>query len=141
VRQLAPAEEHRHLDFVAVFEELDRALGLSVDVVFADLRPEPNLLELDDLLVLAGLPLLLGLLVLEAPVVQQPANRRDDVRGYLDQVEVLRLGQLERLEGRQDAELLAILTDKSNLANADSLVDAKILANGRSPLARDYLKV
>ena len=92
VRQLAPAEEHRHLDFVAVFEELDRALGLSVDVVFADLRPEPNLLELDDLLVLAGLPLLLGLLVLEAPVVQQPANRRDDIRGYLDQVEVLRLG-------------------------------------------------
>jgi len=97
--------------------------------MLADLRPEPNLLKLDDLLVLAGLPLLLGLLVLEAPVVEQPADRRDDVWGYFDQVDVLRLGQLERLEGRQDAKLFAILTDKSNLANADSLVDAKILAN------------
>jgi hypothetical protein len=141
VRKLTPAEEHRHLDFVAVFEELDRALGLGVDVMLADLRPEPNLLELDDLLVLAGLPLLLGLLVLEAAIVEQPADRRDDIGGYLDQVEVLRLGQLERLEGRQDTELLAILADKSNLANADSLVDAKILANGRSPLARVYPKV
>jgi len=129
VRKLAAAEEHRYLDFVAVFEELDRSLGLGVNVMLADLRPQPNLLELDDLLVLAGLPLLLGLLVLEAPIVQQPADRRDYVGGYLDQVDVLRLGQLERLEGRDDAELLAILTDKSNLANADSLVDAKILAN------------
>ena len=109
--------------------------------MLADLRPQPNLLELDDLLVLAGLPLLLGLLVLEPPVVEEPADRRDDVGGYLDQVDVLRLGQFERLEGRQDAKLLAILTDKSNLANANSLVDAKILANGRSPVARDYLEL
>jgi len=102
---------------------------------------QPNFLELDDLLVLAGLPLLLGLLVLEAAIVEQPADRRDDIGGYLDQIEVLRLGQLKRLEGRQDTELLAILADKSNLANADSLVDAKIFANERSPGTKDYLKL
>jgi len=60
--------------------------------VLADLGPKPDLFELDDLLILAGLTLLLGLLVLESTVIEQAADGRDDVWSDFDEIEVLRLG-------------------------------------------------
>ena len=71
VAHLAAAELDRDLDPVAVLQELDGAPDLGVEVALADLRPEPDLLELDRALVAPGFLLLAGLLVLELAVVEE----------------------------------------------------------------------
>jgi hypothetical protein len=133
VGQLPTAEQDGDLHLVAVFEELLGSLGLRVEVVLADLRPQPNLLELDDLLVLAGLALLLRLLILEAAIVEQPTDGRDAVGGDFDEIQIQLAGSLERLEGRENPQLLAVCTNQPNLTSANALVDAKVFANERTP--------
>src|SRR4051795_7968029 len=120
---LAPAEHDRHLDLVARLQEaLDMAL-LGVVVVLGDLRPELDLPDRDLLLVLARGLLALGLLVLVLRVVQHPAHGRLGVGRDLDEVEIPLLGVAERLGRLQDAHLLAVWSDETDLWHADALVD------------------
>jgi hypothetical protein len=86
VSKLTTPEENGDFDLVTVIKKLDSPLRFGVEVMDADLRTEPDLLQLNRLLVLAGLSLLLGLLILKATVVEQTANRRLDVRSDLNQV-------------------------------------------------------
>ncbi len=131
--QLTSTEQHRDLDFVPLLEELVRPLGLRLEIVLADLRPEANLFQLNDFLMLASLTLLLRLLVLEATVVEQATDRRDDVGSDFDEIQVSGLGQLERLVGGHHPELLAVLVDDPDLTDANSLVNAELSANGPTP--------
>jgi hypothetical protein len=92
--------------------------------VVVDHRPELDLLDLDDLLFLAGFSLLFLLLEPEFAVVQDLADRRHGVRRNLDQIEtgLLRLGQ--RLGDRDGSEVGTVRADQMNLADADVFVGA-----------------
>src|SRR3954453_8520198 len=105
VRHLAAPEENRRLHLVPVREEALDVLLLELVVVPVHLRPELDFLDLDDLLVLlrGARPFLL--LVLIAPEVHDPADRRNGRRGYLDQVEPFLSRDGHRLRRWHDPEL------------------------------------
>jgi hypothetical protein len=132
VRHLAPAEEDRDLHFVPGIEELCRLPSLRLEVVVVDLGPNADLFQLDDVLMTAGLALLAALLVSVLAVVHEPADRRHGIRRYLDQVEPTLARHLERIECRNDADLLAVLIDEPDLADPDTLVDAGLDGSGNN---------
>src|SRR3546814_15384141 len=76
MRHLAAAEAHGHLDLVAFLDEAAGVPHLDVVIVVVDVRTELDLLDIDDLLLLARLVLLLLDLVFVFSVVQNFANRR-----------------------------------------------------------------
>ena len=127
---LAAAEHDRDLHLVALLEKaLDVAL-LGHVVVVRDLRAQLDLADVDLLLVLASLLCLLLLLVLVLRVVEEARYGRPGLGSDLDQVEIALLRHLERLLGVDDADLLAVLVDQANLANADALVDPRLVPLG-----------
>src|SRR5207247_10775848 len=104
-----------------------------LEVVVVDLRTELDLLDLDVALVLAGLRLPVGVLVEELPGVQEPADGRGGAGRDLHQVEPPFLGQHERLRGRHDAELGAVLVDDADFLRPDAVVDADRLGLYETP--------
>lgn len=88
------------------------------------LGPQADFLDLDLGLRLARFALLLGLLVQELPVVEDPADRRNRVGCNLDQVEVGLLGDAQRLVDGDDADVLPIRADQAYFREPDLLVDA-----------------
>src|SRR5215210_2147088 len=132
--KLPATKQDGHLDLVAVLEKLHGPFGLGVEVVVADFRPEPDLLDLDVLLILASLALFLGLFVLETAVIEQAADGGNDVGRDFYEIEVLGLGQLQCLKSGHDAELLAVFTNQSDLTYADPIVHTEIgFANRLTP--------
>jgi len=131
VRQLAAAEAHGHLDLVALLDELDHRAHLDVVVVLVDAGAQLDLLDLDDLLLLARLVLLLLLLVLELAVVEDLADRGRGGGGNLDQVEAGFGGLFQGFAKRDHPGHLAALVDEADAHGGDLFVDARAVAAGR----------
>src|SRR5262245_2616783 len=94
-------------------------------------RPEPELFQLSGVLMLFGLALLLGLLILEAAVVQELTDRRLRVRCDLYAVGVAGPGHLYRLSCRDDARRRPIFVGESGCWSSYRAIDARA---GRWPL-------
>ena len=107
-------------------------LLLELIVVLVDLRPELDLFDVDDLLVLLRLARPLLLLVLILPEIHDPADGRHGGGGDLHQVQPLLLGDDEGLRRRHDAELLPVIVDDPNFPDADAFVDANTVVTPRS---------
>src|SRR5208282_479328 len=73
---------------------------------------------------LLGGALALVLLVKEAPVVLDAANRGNRVGRYLHQVQASLAGNLQSLEGRKNAHLFAVFVNDADFTRANSIVDA-----------------
>ena len=84
----------------------------------------------------ARLALLPALLVAKLAVVHEAADGRHRVGRHLDQVEATLARHLERIECRDDADLLPFLVDQPDLADADALIDARLdwSCNGGPPV-------
>ena len=136
VAELAAAEADRHLDPIAVLEELDRAMDLRQEVARADLRREPHFLEGHRPLPALVLLLSLRQLVLVLPEVEEASDRRSRHRCDLDKVEAPFLRHLEGLWRGHDAQLVPLIVDHSDLWDPDHLVDAQVSADGCFPLER-----
>ena len=96
VRHFAAAEAQRHLDLVALLEELEHLAHLHVIVVIVDVRTH---LDLFDLLRLLALALLVGLFlgfIFEAADVEELGDGRIGAGADLDQVEADAGGLLDR---------------------------------------------
>src|SRR6478736_6964150 len=95
VRHFAAAIAQGDLDLVAFFEEPLHGAHLHFVIVVVDHRAELDLLDLDDLLPLAGFGgfFLRGILIL--PVVHDLADGRADVRRDLDQIHAGLLGHAD----------------------------------------------
>src|SRR5699024_1838738 len=121
---LLPTTEHdHHLDLVPALEEpLDMAL-LGAVVVRVDLEPEPDLLEGRVRLLAPRITSLHVGLVLVLAVVHELGHRRARIGGHLDEVEVSLLGQPERVLNPDDAHLLTVRADQTDLWHANPLVD------------------
>ena len=137
VRHFASAEEDRRLDLVAVGQEALDVLLLELVVVLVDLRPELDFLDLDDLLVLLGLPGALLFLVLVAPEVHDAADRRVRRCRNLHEVEPLLPRDGQRLLRRHDAQLLPGVVDDADFADPDAFVDPDAVFPPRAAVESD----
>src|SRR6185312_8203510 len=117
------------LDLVPGLEEPHHVTLLGLVVVGVDLRTKLHLLDDHVRLVPTGLTGLLGVLVLELPVVHELADRGARRRGDLDQVEVGLLRQAQRVSRRDDADGLAVGSNEADLGNPDPVVDTKLGAD------------
>jgi len=117
---------------VAIAQELEDLARLGVEIAWADLRPVLHLLDAD----IARLaPRLFGSLrriELELPIVHDPADRGIRQRRHLHQVEILLLGNGERLRKRRDPELATFSVDKPDLTSTDTVIDPWLIGAGNS---------
>ena len=130
VRELPSAEPNRHLDAIAVLEELDRAMNLGLEVTDADLRREADFLERHRPLPALGFLLLFGQLVLVLTKVEEPGHRRGGHRCDLDEIEALLLRHLEGFRRGHDAQLVALVINHPNLWDPDHLIYSQVSTDG-----------
>ena len=129
---LTTTEHDRDLHLVALLQEPHDVTLLGLVVVRVDLRAELHLLDDHVGLVPARLTGLLGVLVLELPVVHELADRRSRHGGDLDEVEVGLLREPEGVLDADDADGLAVGADEPDLGYPDPVVDAQLGADGSS---------
>src|SRR5690606_17848576 len=122
VGDLAPAEHDGDARLVALLQEPADVTDLDLVIVLIGLRPQLDLLELDDDLLFARFRGLLLGLVLVLAVVHDLADGGPRRRRDLDQVETLlfRLGEGDLR--RHDPELRAIGGDQAHFTCADAPV-------------------
>jgi hypothetical protein len=98
--------------------------------VIVDHRPELDLLDLDDLLFLAGFRRFLLRLELVLAVIQNLGDRRNRIGGDLDQIKPGRLGKPDGGLSQDNTLVVTGGIDQLNLAGADLLVDARAVLLG-----------
>src|SRR5262249_26609561 len=130
VGHLAPAEAQRHLHLVALFEKALHRAHLHVVIVVVDHGPELDLLDLDDLLFLAGFRCLLLRLVFIFAVIENFADGRGRVGGNLDEIKSGLLGLVQSDLDLNRPKIVAGLVDQLDFANTDLLVDARAVLRG-----------
>ncbi len=69
MRDRSATEEDRQLHLIAGFKEPGRLSTLGCQIVLADFRLDPDLLELDDMLILLGIALFSALLIPKFAIV------------------------------------------------------------------------
>jgi len=109
---------------VPLCEESSGALQLHIEVVIIGPGSKLHLFHFDLMLILAGVPCLPLLLVLELPPVHELYNGWASLRSDLDEVEFRFDGPFAGCVDRHDAQLLAVLGDESNGADPDLFVHA-----------------
>ncbi len=129
---LAPAEPDGYLELVAGLYKLGRLADLGVEVVRVDVQRKPDLLDVDDLLILLGFLVFLLLFKAELAVVHQLAHRRGRLRCDLDQVQLLLLRHAQRVAGGHDAQLAAVSADQSDLSVANAFIQLQVFFAVRS---------
>ena len=85
--KLPSAKTYVELDFIAVGQEAPSLIALHLDVMIVSIRLQPNLLDLDNFLVLTCFALFFRLIVAELAVVHEPADRWVGVRRYFYQIQ------------------------------------------------------
>ena len=95
MRHFAAAEAQDELDLVAFLEEAAHGLHLGLVIMVVDAGAQLDFLDLDDLLLLAGLGGLLLLVEAEFAVIEDLADRRIGVGHDLDQIETIFLGEAQ----------------------------------------------
>lgn len=145
VGHLAATEQDRQFDLVPGIQKLGGLPPFCLQVVVVDFGPDADLFQLDDVLVAARLALLAALLVAKLAVVHEPAHGGHRIGSHLDQIEATLARHLKRIEGGDDADLLAVLVDQPNLADPDALIDAGLDGSGNSlppfPIAGESLTI
>src|SRR2546422_915889 len=119
VRHLPAAVHHRHLHFVAVFQEFTRVPGLEVEIVIVDPGAVFHFLQVNHVLLFLGGARRLRLLELELPIVHDlddggPGERRDF---HEIQAPFGRGG--DRFIDRQHPQLVAVVRDHAHRTDAD----------------------
>jgi hypothetical protein len=124
VGHLTAAEAQASLDLVALGEEANRLILLGLVVVIVHGDGELALLDRDHLLLLLGGAITLFLLVEEAPIVLNAADRGNRVGRDLNQIQAAFTGNPQRLKRRKNSKLFAVFVDDADFARTNFLVDA-----------------
>ena len=119
------AEAHFDLHFVAFFQETSRRPHANLQVMFVSARPQTDLLDLRDVLVLLGVTVAFVLFEPESAEVRDPADRRVGGRRDLDQIAARLLCASKRLIDGNNADLLALFVDNADLGGADLTIRAR----------------
>jgi len=126
VRNLASPEHHRHFGFVPFVQKLADALDFEFVVMRLDLRPELDLFDRRNSLVLAGFGTLFLLLILELAVVHDAAHGRSRLRRNLHEVEAGLDGLGKRQLRRHDAQLVSVGADDPDFACPNASIDPQL---------------
>lgn len=124
VGDLSPFKDKRHLDAVALLQELPRLFHLGLDVVLVRAKADANAFHLVFLRMRALFLKELLLAVLVLAVIHQTADRRVNIGRHLHQIRAGFLGQAERILNGFDAKLLLLAADEANRASPNLFVDA-----------------
>ncbi len=114
VRHFAAPETQGDLHLVAVFQKLEDVAHLDFVVVGVRVGTELDFLDLDDLLLLAGLGFLLLSLVLELAIVHDLANRRVGVWRNFHQIQPGFFGHFHGACGGNNANIFAVGADQAD---------------------------
>jgi hypothetical protein len=130
MRHFAAAEPQCYFDLVAFFEKSLHRPHFHVVIVIVDHRPQLDLFDLDDLLLLARFGRFLLRLIFVFAVIENFADRRNRIGCDLDQIEPGLLRHGNRCADLGDAFVASVLIDELDLADADLLVDTRPLLCG-----------
>ncbi len=130
MRHFAAAIAQGDLDLVALFEEPLHRAHLHVIVVIVDHWPQLDLLDLDDLLFLAGFGGFLLRRIFELPVVHDLANGRISIGRNLHKVHARFEGHLYRSRRLDGAVIGTVLIDQLDLCVADFIIGARPVFGG-----------
>ena len=137
--QFAASEAHRHLDPVAILEELDGSMDLGVEVADADLRREADFLEGHRTLLALGFLLALRQFVLVLPEIEELDHRRRCHRGDFDEVEPPVLRHLKGFRRGHHTQLGTLFIDHPDLRDPDHLIHTQVSADGSLLVLRSSL--
>ena len=132
MRHLAAAEAQRQLDLVAFLEEALHRLHLHLVVVAVDVRAHLDLLDLDDLLVLARLGRFLLVGVFQLAEIEDLGDRRLGIGGDFDEVEAGLFGSEQCVVDGDDRRDSAVGIDELDPRDSDIAVGARAVL-GRAP--------
>ena len=119
---LPAAKPDGQFDFIPVVQKFDDITKLCLEVVLVNRRAEADFLNVDNLLVLAGLLFLLLHFVTILTVIHNPANRRFGGRSHIDQIQIGIGSDLQSFPNRFYAELLPIGSDQTNFPGTNLFV-------------------
>ena len=118
----AASENHVDLHLVPILEESASPLDLELNVVLTRLRSQPNLLDLDGVL-LASLGLSLLQFVLKFPVIHDPTDRWTVVRTHFYKIQAGFHCQLQPFLGGKDTDHISIRIDHADRSDPDLVID------------------
>ena len=130
VRHLSSAKEHRQFHLVSAVQKLSSLTAFSLQVVVVDLWTNPDLFQLDNMLILARFPLFPALLVTELAVIHQAADGRHCVRCDFNEIQSTLPRHLQRIARGDHANLLAFFINQPHLSDANALVDTGLHWSG-----------
>src|SRR2546425_7039084 len=131
---LASAEHHRQLHLIAFGEEALNGAHLQVDIVLSGTRAQAHFVHHRAALVLARVPLLLGLLVFPLSVVEQSTDWGIAVRVDLDEVEAGFAGTRHRVRKRNYSYILPVCAYETDLSRSDPFINPELSENKSGPL-------
>jgi hypothetical protein len=136
VSHFTSPEPDRQFNFVARVEEPRRLAALRFKVMSPDLRPEPDLLQIDHMLMSSRLAFFPALFVPISAEIHQPANRWYRVGRNFDEIEPPVSRHFESIAGGNYPDLLPLFVNQPDLSNSNTLVDASLnwSGNGSPPL-------
>jgi len=115
VNNFSTPKPEGQFDLVPFLEKRTDMAFLHIEIVDIGLRPELDLLDLDEALLFPGLLRPFALFILELAVIHDPADRRLCLGRDLHEIQPLFLGLKERLPRRHDPKLFPILADEPDL--------------------------
>lgn len=134
MRHLTATEEDGEFHLIAGIEELGGLTAFGRQVMVVDLRPDPDLFQLNDMLIFTRLTLFTTLLVSELSIVHQTADGRRRIRRHLNEVEPPVPRHLERFIGRDDPDLRSLFIDQADFADPNAFVYASLDGSRNSML-------
>ena len=125
VRHFAATEAQGHLDLVALAKEFQHRAHLDLIIMLIRAGTELDFLDLDDLLLFAGLSLTLLRLIFEFAKVHDLTDRRLGIRRDLDQIKPGFFGKAHSAGRGDNTDVLAVGSDQSDFRGPDPIIDAR----------------
>ena len=117
------AEADRHLDAVALLQELLGVLQLDVKVIGIDVGRHTDFLNLNHALILLGFFFLLQLFEAELAIIHDLADRGNRVGCDLDQIQILFICHSLCIGRRHDTQLGTVSANNPNFLIPDFLIE------------------
>jgi len=119
----ATPEEDGEFDLIPIVQKFCCPFALGLEIVVVDFGPNPHFLQLNNMLILAGLALLAALLITELAVIHEPANRWDSVGRYLDEIQTTFTRHFKRIPSLNNPDLVAQIVNQANFPDTNPIVN------------------
>ena len=119
-------KQHRKLDLMPLLKKLNGLANLNITVMVVDLRPEPDLLQARNMLLLMVLLRLSLLLIQPLAKIHNTANRRLSIRRNLNQIQTNIPRKALSLVSLNYPNLIVQMIDQPNRTDTYPFINAEI---------------